>query len=114
MRHLRQTPNPRTFSLSHLLLKGETTWDSRAARKRTRCGHARLFSDAEPSIDLLLPLVALGYVIAPRTALAIACRILQGLETLARSEHVRARLAETIHAYRSQAILLTKACVRLA
>ena len=55
-----------------------------------------------------------GTSIAPWTALAIACRDLGGLETLARSEHVRARLAETVHAYRPEAILLTKACVRLA
>ena len=64
--------------------------------KRTRGGYAALIFDAEPSIDLLLPLVALGHVIAPRTALAIACRvILEGSETLARSEHVGARLAES-------------------
>ena len=82
--------------------------------KRARDGYVALIFDAEPCIDLLLPLVACEDVIAPWPALAIACHVLKGFETLARSEHVRTRLAETIRAERSQAVLPTEPRVRLA
>ena len=114
MRHLRQTSNPRALSLSHLRPARETTWDS-------RCGWSAysgaempaLILDTKSSIDLLLPLVALGHVIAPRSLLAVASRVaLQGPKALPRSEHVGTCLAESLRAECTLAILPTEPSVR--
>ena len=66
--------------------------------KDWRSGRAALIFDAEPSIDLLLPLAAFGYVIAPRSAFALANGALERPEALPGAEHVGARLAETVRA----------------
>jgi hypothetical protein len=82
--------------------------------KRRRGEHGALVFDAEPRIDFLLPFSTIGYGVPPRTALAIANRVILGWEALAWSEHCHTRRAEAFNAYRSEAILPTEPRVRLA